>query len=174
MAQSFQDTLDDVSYNPEGKSFHTKMTLVPDGTEAKATVCPEPRLIVFADKNNPGEHRAMMEYTFVINDQEVKEQLNLDEPKAVYLLGLDTVKGWDGVGKPPLAPPGPNRNVYLGRWLDAFRMNDGRTFDLMTSFAHEDCWVVIGRSNEDDRYARIARVGPTEDAVKPLRRGRTS
>ena len=113
----------------------------------------------------------MVEYTFIINDPKVKEELNLDEPKAVYLLGLDTKKGWDGKGKPPLAPPGPNRNVYLGRWLDAFRMNDGRKFDLLTSFAHEDCWIRIGRSNDDDRYARVVFVAPTEDAVKPLRRG---
>lgn len=164
MAQSFRDSLDefmDQTVNL-GEALPTKIELVPDGTEAKGTVV---AIRPIKYQNDDGEFQALVEFTYSIDDPEVKEETQLEDPRVTHIVRLDVTKDWDGNGNPPLAS-GRNKNVDLGKVLEAFRMNDGRPFKW-SLFMHESAYVRVGRPRrEEDRFAPVVMVGHDADDVK--------
>lgn len=167
MAQSaFQTTLDefiDQTYN-FGEAFPTRIELVPDG-EYKATVS-SITYRVFPSNREEGEFAAVVNMMFSINDPEVREATGLDDPKAQLRVNLDTKKGWDGNGNPPLEF-GKNKNIYVGRLLEAFGMNDSRPWKW-SMFEHEDCYVRVGKPfNPDSPYSDVKAVGRDLEDVQP-------
>lgn len=169
MAQSFRESLDEImdqDINPGGP-LPTKIEMVPEGTVTKGTLVGI-RPIVYQN-NESGEWNAMFEFTYSINDPEVKEETGLEDPRVVHIVRLDVRKNWDGKGAPPL-DFGRNKNVELGKVREAFGSNDAKPFKL-NDFMLEDVWLRVGRPRrEEDRYAPVAMLGENEEDVTPRKR----
>ncbi len=168
MAQSMRDSLDemlDADYNLG--EFDTEMSLVPPDTVAKATVI-SVKPIRYRDKET-GDWNGMIEMIYRIDDIEVKEKSNLDDPRVVHTFRVDlaNTKDWDGEGPLPLAG-GPNKNIELGKVRRAFGMNTGKQWRL-SHFQNQQAYVRVARNTrEGDQYARVAAVGSARDEMENL------
>src|SRR5712671_6427069 len=171
MAQSFNATLDeflDQTVNL-GTPLDTKLSLVPECETRGTIISVTPRKYFNEDE---GEWRANINVMFLCTDPKIKEETELDEPKAQLTIRLDTAKSWDGNGNPPLES-GKNKNIGLGRFLTALKINDGRKWKW-SQFIHEDLWIRTAKPyNEQSPYADVAAVASDEDGVKrPTRTAR--
>lgn len=166
MARSFSEGMEeflDATYDLGGEALPTRIELVPP-CETKGTIT-DIALRKFPSRQDEGEFQALVNIMFTINDPNIKEETGLDEPRVQYTIRLDTERGWDGNGNPPLVH-GKNKNVGLGRFLTAMGMNDGRKWKWST-FMHEECWIKVQKPyNPESPYSEVAMVGATEDDVK--------
>ena len=169
MAQSFQDDME-ISFDPGGQPFETKATLAPPDKEVRLTVVDSRLNRPF--KNADGEWRQTLNLIFSIDDDEIREELNLDDPRGSHTVWLEIDPKWDGEGPPPLVHGKPNQNLSFGKALEAFGLNDGQhPIKLPSMFMHEQCWGRTGRStNDEDRYTPIVALGKSETAVSRRRR----
>ncbi len=172
MAQSFRDTLDeflDQTVDFTGEILSTKLELVPE-CETKGTIIAVTLRKYFNE--DEGEWRANVVVMFLCTDPKIREETELEEPKAQLTIRLDTMKSWDGNGNPPLER-GKNKNIGLARLLEALQMNDGRKWKW-SQFLHEVLWIRTAKPyNEQSSYADVAMVGNKEDDVKrPTRTAR--
>ncbi len=162
MAQSaFQADLDQFlqqTIDPEGESFQTKIDFVADGEYQAEITGLAPRKF-----QQEGEWRGLVEVTWSILDPNVKESMQLDDPRARQTIFLDLKKGWNGEGMFPL-DIGRNKNTVLGRLLSALRMNDGKKFSW-AKLMHEQAWVRVRkpRNEEQSLFADVVMVSSAKD-----------
>ncbi len=163
MAQSYNDTLDEfLDQGYDLGELDTKISVVPQDTVSRGTVV---GIRPIKYQNDEGEWNALVEMMYSLNDPEIKESTQLDDPRVTHTFRVDIAdKNWDGNGLIPLAS-GPNKNVELGKVLKAFRLN-GKPWKW-SSFKNEEACVRVGRPRrEEDRYAPVVAVGLNEDDVK--------
>ncbi len=165
MAQSsFRESLDeflDSTIDPGGESLPIKIEVVPE-CETRGTIS---SITLRKFQNEDQEWRAIVEVMFSCTDPAIKEETGLDDPRARYTIFLDTVKGWDGEGNPPL-DFGRNKNVGLGRLREGLGTNDGRKFKW-SSFMHEEAWIRVAKPRtEMDAFSSVVAIGKDESDVK--------
>lgn len=95
--------------------FETKLTQVPEGEYDAIIEDVKPRKFTNAE----GQERAVLEVSWLILDEDVKQQTELEKPLSRQTIWLD-------VNDNGTLERGKNKNLGLGNLLEALGLNDGK------------------------------------------------
>lgn len=149
MAQSQQSAFDpnallDTEYSD---NLRTRLVPIPEGVYyAHIKGVPAVR-----SGSKDGTVWAAADFTFVIDDEEVKSKTQLTEPSCRYSTFLDLKPG---TAQLLTEADNPNANIKLGRLKEACGMKPGRAWSLR-HFDGLSCWVRIKQRTDPDDIETI-------------------
>lgn len=141
----------------DATAIDTMWHSVPDRTEAQAQVVDMGGQGLDPDKFN-GRPVAAFELVWLLQDDQLKADLNMDEVRCRQRFVLDLTRPQDQGGR---IDWGPNKNQALKDTMVALNLNSTKNFSL-ANLKHQIGWVVVrhrpNAENPDRPYAEVVRV----------------
>ncbi len=139
--------------------LNTRLTPVPEG-EYMAHVMSNGIKVKQITIKNTGEKRHIADFIFIVDDDDVKRQIQMQEPQVRMSVFLDL----NAAGALMTKEENANANIKLGRLKDALGLKPGRKWSLR-HMEGLSCYIkVTHRTDPDDieiRYAEVAQVSKT-------------
>jgi hypothetical protein len=142
--------------------LRTRLTPIPEGVyQGRIKGVPAVR----SGTSKEGQQWAAADFTFVIDDEEVKKSTQLNEPSCRFSIFLDLRPGTSQL---LTEADNPNANIRLGRLKEACGIKAGRKWSLR-HFDGLSCWVRIKQRTDPDDietvYSDVAAVAAARDKL---------